>query len=493
MQGSRVLPRASREPERIAFDALRPEKDSPGTTLRARARTRRRAALLAASLAALGACGSEPARPGDVILITIDTLRADHVGLYGYPAATTPNLDRWFGDGAIFERAYSTEASTSPSVVSVLSGLYPQEHGVRLFFQLLDEEVPLVTDLLPAAYQTAAFVSNMVLTDEAIGLAGRFDHYDDFVADPEPARKIFERDAARTTDAVLRWLAAGRDPERPLFLWVHYIDPHGPYRPPEERRFTAGSPPLPIPIERVPKYMRDIEVTDGNEYVRRYDGEIAHADAEIGRLLDALARAGATDGLLVLTADHGESMMEHEQWFTHGYQVYDEIVRVPLLLSGPGLETGRCAVPVSGTDVASTILRFAGVEPPDALRGDDLRRAAALDRERIVFAEATDDARQWRAAVQGTRKWVVAVEGPGRAIVERRLYELATDPDERSPGAGPDGASPLAELLQRTGADPDPAGIPGDYREGMRRTSPKVAPDASEEELERLRALGYAE
>ena len=139
---------------------------------------------LAIGLSLLPSCSaSEPetAGPsgsgsGDILLVTVDTLRPDHLGIYGYARATSPNLDRWFADGAIFERAYATEANTPPSVVSILTGLLPQEHRVRLFYQLLPQETRLVSELLPPAYQTAAFVSNIVLTDEALGAAGRFDH-----------------------------------------------------------------------------------------------------------------------------------------------------------------------------------------------------------------------------------------------------------------------------------------------------------------------------
>ena len=166
------------------------------------------------ALLALCACSSEPA--GDILLITVDTLRPDHLGLYGYERATSPNIDRHFANAAIFERAYATSANTSPSVISILTGQLPHDHGVRKFYQLLSDDVQLVTDLLPDAYQTAAFVSNIVLTDEAMGIARYFDHYDDHVDERESTRKIFERSAQRTTDAALLWIAEHRDPERPL-------------------------------------------------------------------------------------------------------------------------------------------------------------------------------------------------------------------------------------------------------------------------------------
>jgi arylsulfatase A-like enzyme len=456
--------------------------------------------LLAALLTGLAATGcggpdGRPPGPGDIVLVTIDTLRADHLGLYGYERATSPRIDAFFRDGAIFERSYSTEASTSPSVASILSGLPAPEHRVRLFYQLLPEDVTLVSDRLRGSHQTAAVVSNMVLTDEAIGMGGRFEHYDDYVATRESRRQIFERDARRTTDAALAWLATKRDPTRPLFLWVHYIDPHGPYDPPEEPVVFPPAERRPIPIERVPRYTRAEGVDDGNEYVRRYDAEIAYCDREVGRLLDGLAtHLELEDTLVVLTADHGESMMEHERWFTHGYHVYDEITRVPLLLRGPGVPAGRHAQLVSGLDVAPTLLAFAGLERPSGLEGLDLREPDAWDPGRIAWSEASDKERHWYAAVQGSTKWLVATDQEGR-VLGRLRYDLAADPGELTPLAieGEPSMGALGELERLVAADPDPGGIPLEYAHGVQIGAPKVRPDVSPEELEILRQLGYAD
>jgi len=353
--------------------------------------------------------------------------------------------------------------------------------------------VRVLPDLLPA-FQTAAFVSNMVLTDEAMGMAARFDHYDDYVAARESTRPVYERRAEDTTDAALAWLALERDAARPLFLWVHYIDPHGPYRPPAD--WTIPFPPAeprPIDVQYVPEHLREPGIADGNEYVRRYDAEIAYVDREVGRLLDGYARTRPVDqALVVLTADHGESMMEHERWFTHGYQVYDEIVHVPLLVRGPGVEPGRFATTASSIDVVPTVLRFAGIEPPAHLAGADLRRGSQLDPARTVYSEASFTNHQWRAARRGNEKVVIAVKGKGRTILEQRSYDLSADPHELSPGAPADAPGLLRDLLELVRTDPDPAGVPEQYQEGITLTAPKVAPGVSPEELERLKALGYA-
>jgi arylsulfatase len=449
--------------------------------------------LLAGALA----CGAESATApsGDVLLITVDTLRPDHMGIYGYERGTTPNLDRWFASGLVYERAYSTEANTPPSVVSFLSGQLPQDHGVRLFYQLLPERTRLVPELLPERYQSAGFVSNMVLTDEALGIAPRFDHFDDHVDQREPYRKVYERNAERTTDAAILWLENERDRKRPLFLWVHYIDPHGPYLAPPEWRSRFEHPePHPIDPSRVPRYQREPDVLDGLTYVDRYDAEIAYVDAEIDRLLRAYAATHPIDeALLIFTADHGESMMEHERWFTHGYHVYDEIVRVPLLLSGPGVDAGRTQRLSSGIDVFRTILVFAGAPTDAGKDAFDLRRPASIPAGRTLFTEATSAERQWRAAIRGDEKWMLELRGPGRSVLERRYYDLGTDAAELRPGSWADEEGPAGALLELARTDPDPAGVPLAARAGMRLAAPKVAPGVSAEDLERLKALGYAE
>ncbi len=453
------------------------------------------APLVAAVLggSGLSSCGSGDGRLPDVIVITVDTLRADHLSPYGYGRDTTPNLARRFRDGSVYLRAYSTESSTSPSVVSMLTGRLPQDHRVRMLYQLMPDEIDLVTNHLPREYQKAAFVSNIVLTDEALGIAHRFDHYDDLVDEREPRRQIYERNARRTSDAVLAWLDQGYDPRRPLFLWVHYIDPHGPYQPPSDSTFSFQSEqPAPINNLKVPNYTRVDGISDGNFYVDRYDEEIAYADAQIERVLAAYAqRRPFEDTLVVFTADHGESMMEHSKWFTHSYHVHDELVRVPLLLTGPGVPRARPDALASCIDVAPTILRFLGVEVPPTMPGFDLRRPAAIPAERIVYSEAGQLKHQWRTAIRGDDKWVVLVEGGTRKPVHGYYHDLAADPGELVPRPWRIKPPPV-ELLKLVQDDPDPGGIPLDAKAGIQIDAPKVdGRNVSPQAMAHLRALGY--
>ncbi len=448
--------------------------------------------LLGLLLPVFLACAEAPSGP-DILLITVDALRPDHLGLYGYARETSPNLDHWFSDGLIFDQAYATQSNTAPSIISLLTGQYPQEHGVRLLYQLVPRRSRLLTGALPKGYQSAAFVSNFVLTDEATGLAAYFDHYDDFMAEAVPGRPLYERGAGPTTDAALQWLAGRRDPKKPLFLWVHYIDPHGPYLPPETWLETFDHPePKPIPEERIPGHQKFAEINDGLEYVDRYDEEIAYVDREIGRLLEGYsALAGEKEPLLIFTADHGESMMEHEKWFSHGYHVYEEIMRVPLMIQGPGVTSGRRQGLVSGIDLAPTVLGLLGTAGELETSGVDLLAAGGDQEGRILFAEATRADYQWRLALQGERRWMAKLAERSKTVIERRFYDLGSDggQDQAMPWEGEDPVG--RELLTRISEDPDPAGWPVEMREGIRLNAPKVAPRADAEALERLRALGY--
>lgn len=158
--------------------------------------------------------GSKEVRP-NILLVSIDTLRADHLSLYGYTRETTPNLDRYFAGAEIFENAFTPATYTSASVISMLSGLYPRAHGVRDFFGTLSTDIKILPDFLrEAGYQSSAVVSNSVLSDASLGIAKRFDHYDDFVKQRESKRMVFERRARLTTDAALHWLFVERDTAR---------------------------------------------------------------------------------------------------------------------------------------------------------------------------------------------------------------------------------------------------------------------------------------
>jgi len=288
----------------------------------------------------------------NVLLVTIDTLRADHVGAYGAEGVLTPTLDALAARGVLFEQAMATAPLTLPSHASLFTGQYPPTHGVRhnAIFVLSDEAETLAERFRAAGYATGAVVGAAVL-DAEFGLAQGFDHYDAELPDQRAAAAgFFERPAAAVTDAALAWL---RKTDGPFFLWVHYYDVHASYHPPEPfaTRFRA----------------------------RPYDGEAAYVDHELGRLLNGLEAAGRLAGTVVAaTSDHGEGLGDHGE-MSHSYLIYDSVLHVPLMVAGPGIPAGR-RVPavVSNTGLAATLLRLAGLP---ALAKTDVGDLSALWRD----------------------------------------------------------------------------------------------------------------
>jgi arylsulfatase A-like enzyme len=305
----------------------------------------------------------------DVLLVTIDTLRADHVGCYGDGNAATPVMDGLASRGVRFAEAIAPVPLTLPSHASLLTATTPLVHGVRdnAGF-VLGAAPPTVAEAFRAAgYSTAAFVSGFPVS-RRFGLGRGFDAYDDrFPRGDDPARPSYvERRADETVAAATEWLRGRQsDAIRPVFAWVHFFDPHAPYDAPEPYRSRFRQRP--------------------------YDGEIAFADAQLGALLAAWRslRPGR-DPLVVVAADHGEGLGEHGEP-THGLFIYDSTLRVPLIASGPGIPAGRTVTgAVSLIDVAPTLLDFAGLPPLKDSEGHSLRAAmtSGHGRDEAVYAES---------------------------------------------------------------------------------------------------------
>ena len=404
-------------------------------------------------LAALApGCGPATApAPPRIVLISVDTLRADHVGCYGAPGARTPHLDTIAAQGVRFTAAFSPVPLTLPAHATLLSGRDPHAHGVRHnSIHRLAPGVPVLAEhLAGAGYATAAVVAARVL-ERRFGLDRGFARYDDDVQGVAPGQTGFaERPANQVVDAALAWLATA--PER-FFLWVHLYDPHRPYAPPPG--FASGFA------------------------ARPYDGEIAFADAEIGRLLGALRERWGEEGLLVIaTADHGESLGEHGE-LTHGYSLYDATQRVPLLISGPGVAAGRTqSQPVSLADVGPTILAMAGAPPLEGATGRDLGpllRGSSLDGEGLyleTLATQLDFGWSPLLAIRTDRWKLVRAPRP-------ELYDLAADPDEAR-----DLAAAHPELVRELDAQLEERIAAGG--------APSVAVGLDPEAREALGELGY--
>lgn len=302
------------------------------------------AATLAVAALAVVACGrtspppASARAPRNVLLITIDTLRADHVGAYGYSRARTPALDGLARHGVLFERAYAVAPITLPSHATILTGRYPPGHGARDNGMQVSAAVPtLATELRARGFRTGAFIAAFPL-DHQFGLGRGFDVYGDRLPRQPDGRPANERPAVDVVNDAWAWLATTGN--APFFLWVHLFEPHAPY--------GHGGP-----------------ANAARPVIERYDEEIATADREIGRLLSALGPRTA-DTLIVAAGDHGEAFGEHGE-FAHSIFVYDTTLRVPLVMAVPGLAaTGvRVREPVSLADVAPTVMRLVGGDLKD--------------------------------------------------------------------------------------------------------------------------------
>ena len=307
-----------------------------------------------------------PVAARSVVLVTIDTLRADALGIYGGKDVSTPHLDQLAADGVLFEQAHATSPNTLPSHASILTGEYPFEHGVRsnVGYGLPDEAVSLAERVAEAGYATGAEVAASVLRRDT-GISQGFAHFRDtdspgvklqtVVAElPQGTQTIplKTREAAEITDAGIDFIE--RHADRPFLLWLHYFDPHFPYVPPD--RFLIGSPVTHWPLEpEGPELWKTRR--------RLYSAEVSYVDEQLGRFVEAMAGLGlAENALLVVTSDHGEGLGEHGEG-SHSYYVHQSTMRVPLLLHGPDIPAGlRVERPVSAIQVAPTIMQWLGLE-----------------------------------------------------------------------------------------------------------------------------------
>jgi arylsulfatase A-like enzyme len=459
--------------------------------------------LVGATLLACGACAGEPeAPPPNLLLITIDTLRADRLSCYGGETGVGDAICRIADTGTRYIWAFSTAPYTAPSIASVLTSQYAFEHGVResAVSYLADDAISVAEVLKARGYTTAAFVSNPVL-DRSRQLTQGFDVYDQRMTRRERNRKGFaEREAKATTDAAVAWAEVGA--EQPWFLWVHFQDPHGPYEPPDPAspRTEAANSTVLAPLSDdsgfggIPSYQRLPRIFDFQSYSQRYTDEIQYLDPHVGRLVDRLDELGRPPAVL-LTSDHGEAFGEDDYYFAHGHSVGLDQIRVPLLwrppVPGP---PGVWDSPVSTIDIAPTLLRIAGLELPDSYRGVVLPTTSGTgSTNRPIFAEHNR-----RAAV----------------IVGRTYY--ARDRETVLPGTldRMSGGS-LRSLPARTaeltvGGDPTPYrlgfALPGSNRGSSledllagfidrgKVSAAGAAHDSTDpEQRERLRALGYAD
>jgi len=429
-----------------------------------------------AVLVSLGLAGCSE-RASTIVLITLDTTRADHLGCYGYTRNTSPNLDALAREAIVYERAIAPGTWTLPSHASLFTGKLATSHGARYdpsgalrlrgalegpdtwdayrARTISVEERTLAERLGEAGFHTGAVVGGVWLKS-IFGLGRGFDDYDE-----DNISSVNGRLAEDVSDRAIAWL---EQTEGSRFLFLNYFDPHSPFEPPDEfaQRFVA--PDAPDDLARL---------------IGMYDAEIAYMDHHLGRFLRVLREAGLyEDALIVVTADHGELLGEHGDT-GHGRVPYQEVVHIPLIvkLPGPGAEIGRRAAWIQLTDVLPLILESLGLEIPEDIQGVAPPRS---DRPVIVESRAIppwQDDGPWLALIEGERKFM------WNETLGHGLFDLAVDPQELENVAGENPARAF-EMKQRLQA----------YLSSLPRPGAQAAPQALDPETEQaLENLGYLE
>jgi arylsulfatase A-like enzyme len=455
-------------------------------------RHRRGVGLLALLALGAAACQSTPPKPTDVIVVVVDTLRADRLGRYGNGRGLTPVLDRFADRGVRFANAYAPASWTMPSVASLFTSRLPSQHLVSDFdSRLPDSEVTLAERLSAAGIATAGFTANWRLSTD-LGYAQGFPTWRGFLNSPGSEKKA-RGEVVRA--ASLEWVdqkPAEGAPRPPRYLYLQYMEPHPPFEPPADLRARFAPDVSVDEAARLNNWalmLHPGREPVGPEGVARlsalYDGEVAAMDAELGRLFEALEQRGVLEhALVIVTADHGEEILEHGS-FGHGFNLFNTTVHVPLIVAGPGIPVGRVVEEnVSLIDLAPTILDVLGLPPEPRFEGRSLLpllRGAApaaappVDILLQLPAKGGDlDLRLHRdGLVRGPEKLLVGIDDVGQR------YDLAADPGERHPADIP------ADAPLRAALDAANAALATRQQPAAQKA---VVDDATKE---KLRALGY--
>jgi choline-sulfatase len=458
---------------------------------RSSARGRRRARWLGALLPVLAlalSCAQERA-PLSLVIVSLDTVRADHLPTYGYARPTAPQLDALARRGVVFDEAFAQHVNTQPSHASMFTGLYPLAHGVLGNGRRLPAgPLTLAQVLTRRGYRSAGFVSTVLLNGRFSGLSRGFEHWDD-------AFPGARREGRETVRRALAWLG-GLRPGEPYFLFVHLYDVHGPYLPRGEyARLFRSAEPGPL-LPEVPGYQLEGVAAGGgpahlNDFADRYDALIRQVDAALGELL---AQVDLAHTVVVVLSDHGETLGERAHVLDHGAQVFDEQIRIPLVIHAPGLEPRRIGQLVETVDLLPTLLDLLGLARPAALavQGRSLApllKGAGGGAHDAVFSSSLalegrhrDRGYHLRGdrqihALRGERWKLVLYPGREHDYVE--LYDLREDPAERVNRAGSEAAVRERQL----------AALRDWISQG---SAPQPAAELSPEMQGYLRQLGYA-
>ncbi len=418
----------------------------------------------------------------NILLISVDTLRADRMSGYGYTRNTSPNLDVLLGSGARYETARTVEPLTAPALASMLTSLPPHEHGSTRNGLRVRGDLPSLPRILRRqGYRVAAFVGSWTLRDKLWGMASHFDHFEDVLTKARWYGLVKrEASAEDINERALAWLDEHRkkDSGRPFFAWVHYVEPHAPYK--MQREFLSQLGPSP----------------DGDLYSSRgrYDSEIAYVDHHASELVKQVRALYGTENTMILfVSDHGESLGEHNYW-GHGRNLYDTTLHIPMGIVWPGnIEPMTIEAPALITDLAPTILGLLGVAVPDYFQGFDWAAAITagepVEVGRVTTYQAhkgSVSAKEEQVEVRQRGLLEVArIEGQRKEIFRttnqrRWVFELEKDPVEEN-NLAPNQSAP-SESLQ-TWLD--------SVQAGLLVADDLPPPSLSDEDIEALRALGY--
>jgi arylsulfatase len=431
--------------------------------------------------------GCERQRPS-VLMISLDAVRQDHLSLYGYWRKTTPIIDEIGKSSVVFWNAFAQQTNTNPSHATLFTSLYPHVHGnLENGYHLPESRTALAEVLRDAGFQTAAFVSGWSMI-AATGLSQGFDVYDD---DGGMAEKL-RRDGQATVERALEWLGQ-RDRRQPYFLFVHLFDAHGPYLPREEYLRMFRSKDRGPTLRNVHKYAlikddRGRVMVYLNGYVDRYDALIRTLDDLVAQLLEVV---DSKRTIIVIFSDHGETLGERYRMLDHGGQVFDEQIRIPLIIRAPGIAPARIEALVETVDILPTVLELLGLHALPEAQGRSLvplMSGRTREERKVVFSSARTDPE--RHADRGydldksrqihtirSVDWkLIAYPGVSKDYFE--LYDLRQDPGETRNLAYDNSDVAKAMLAQLN-----------DWlsREAQARPTPKL----SDEDRERLRRLGY--
>jgi len=428
------------------------------------------------------AAGREALRP-NLLIVTIDTLRADRMSAYGYERPTSPNLDRLMADGVRFTQARTVEPLTAPALCSMITSRYPHEHGASRNGLRMRSGLESLPKMLRAeGYRTSAIVANWTLKNKASNLGEHFEEYRTVLKRKRWFGLVSgEATADDVNNAAVEWFQDYVDSgdDRPFFLWVHYVEPHAPYRLQKDHLEALG---LPTKGDHLP--------------ADRYDTEIAEVDRAVGEfLLHVESLDFQRERMTVFTSDHGESLGEHNYW-GHGRHLYEPTLHVPLSLTWPGrLEPATISAPALLVDLAPTIARLLELEPPSSFVGYDwtptLREGGQPPSDRLTHYQAhkgavisdhdSDLARRSGllevAVIQQGLKEIFRIKN-GR----HWKFDLAADPSE------------LVNLIEAKSSPSERLlGLIEIVSNELNDLDADVPEPLDEESIERLRALGYAD